>query len=952
MKNKFIKKEVLSFLLTFFLGGMFMVHSSGSQDTIPLDRSIRHGKLLNGLEYYIKPIKDGSSQLDVRLLIKAGSALENEYESAHFMEHIAFKSGKHMTIEKAQDLGFKIGQINGSASFDFTQYFFESVGTKEQREIAFQLCQDIIWNLEFKDEYINSERGVIINEKAQRGGYLANSLISDFESVMIGRGATPPIDFIKHIEHFKKKTLKRFYKDWYRTDLMAIVVIGDIKDVDLIENEIKEKFSKTKPNKNLQSPINNYEEYRNSFPQFISEEHPFLKKNSKDDAVYMRLYMRQKIQEEVYGLNVLKNDQKRQLFMNILREMLITKQQQQYATSFYVLPAFIKPFSLGIALQIRIEDGSEKEVISESIQLLKQLKSKGFSKREFMEGKKKQLRSLNKKDTTGIHYWRNNIRDHFIYRKALPSNKKAILTKLIRELTLTEFNKFIKQYIKTNPNDIDIIILSPPNHHALSYTEKEIRRWIKDANNSPVSEFKELRIPEVLLSPSTIRNLKPSKIQEKVVSIPGAKEYQLDNGVRIVLKPFDSLSSISNKLRDNISFHGFTSKGVSCFPKKDYYSALNSTEIIRNSGVNGMNRFELEKYFRDKDLNLRISPYINYNEAGIKGNVKLKDLTTALQLMYLYFTAPNKNSLAFKDWKIKSSSSLVMKTINEDAFRSKIRDIIGDGTLFPNNHNSLESVNRTDMEQAFDIYQNVFGNAEDFTFVFTGDFKKDKILALTRKYLGNLPTNKKEKCKTINKPTSVDLPASYSLTIPSIEFMQQIKGRLVYLSPLDNKNLNWKEEIKLKLLQQMMSTLMMQKIRYKSKAEQQTYFIGVYANSDKSRLFNEIFIEFSSRPKDTDQIIQQVKEFVESFKNNVVDVEFLEQFINEKLQSMKAEKISGRQVSGKIHDYYKSGYPWRSVKQEVEYIKSLTPSDILNTAQQLFNRDPFEFKMLNKKSQQ
>ena len=952
MKNKFIKKEILSFLLTFFLGGMVTVHSSASQDTTPLDRSIRHGKLSNGLTYYIKPTNDGSSKMDIRLLIKAGTAVQDadQYELGHVLEHVAFKAGKHMTMAKAHDLGFNLGQINANVSIDFTQYYFKSVDTEAKRDIAFQLMQDIIWGLELKSNYIDSERSTIINENAIRGRLQWNAIMNSLEGILTGRLTMLPKDVNRHIKTFPYEALKRYYKDWYRPDLTAIVVLGDIDDINVIEKEIREKFSKIKKTKNPRSPYKDYSHYRNLPPQFIKKENLFLLKDPMNETVHMSLYMRQNRHVKEHGLKDLQNEQIRDLFIRMLRKRIKEKQEQAYATGFSVIPEFLWRPSLGMGLKIAIEHGSEKEVVLKIIKLFRQLHEYGFSQQEFKKTKEEYLKYINELDTTNVYYWVHDIRKHFLYDRVIPSNKKTFLMDMVNNLTVTEFNQLIKKYIKTEPKSIDITILIPSGHPALNISEKKIRNWISEANDLSIHPYSPPVIPNELMDSSTIAGLKESSVQEKHVAIPGVTEYQLANGVKVVLKPIDS-SHISEKRHCKLSFHGFTSKGISSYPKTDYFSVKNASEIVYNSGVGGLNKFELKGYFTNKGFNGNVYPYIEYNESGIKGYISLSDLEMALQLVYLYFTLPNKDSLAFTDWKLNTTSSFDTKNINEDIFRSVIRDTIGDYTIFPRNSNPLKDIAETDIHRAFDIYQDIYGNAKNFTFIFSGNFPRDKVLSLCRKYLGNLPIDlgEGEWAKPL-KSTLRKFQKPNLLTIPSVEYSREAKMKLVYISKVSAKDLDWKEEIKLKLLQSLLSFSLMQEIRFNSNKKGQTYSIGSYGNLAKSRLFNEIFIEFSSDPEDVEQLSEQTRQFVEDFKNNMIDVELLERFIKERKQYLKSEGHREKLVNEKIHDYYRFGVPWRSIEQEQNYLESLTPEHIKNTTQRLLKEKPLEFMMIPSKN--
>lgn len=945
-----MRNTALLIFVNIFLWNVVYLYSSSTQDKVPLDTSVRHGKLANGLAYYIKPINNGTSEMELQLLLRAGSAVQDadQYEFSHIMEHVAFKAGKHMTMAKANSIGFQPGQINGSSSFDLTQYYFQSVKTKEEREVAFQLFQDIIWDLQFKRKFIDNERSVVINEKAIRGGFKANSILIDMESAMTGRGPNRPKDFVTYIKSFPKRSLKRYYKDWYRPDLMAIIIVGDFDNTDEIEKEIKEKFSKAKQVGRSRSPDKNYDKYISSSPKFISKEHPFSTKDSKKQAVYLRLYMRQNNNLQNSGPEFLKNDQLKQLFLDMLSNR-ISETLNFYNSTFHISPDFMNPPSLGLEFHITVEEGAIKGPLLKTIGLLRQLKENGFTEQEFSKSKKKYLDFLSKIDTEKVSYWVDNLREYFVYGKALPHNKTTISKNLINNLNLEEFNQFATQYIKTKPEDLDIIMLAPRGHIALSYSEKLVREWISEANNLFLAPYKPPLIPNELISDSQVKTLKIGAVQEKTVSIPGATEYLFDNGVRLLLKPLDSLPKENEQHK--ISFLGFTMKGIDCYPSFDYFSAMNAANIVYNSGVGGINKFELKRYFKDKSFNGTVFPYISYNEAGIKGYVSLKELETALQLVYLYMKEPNRDSLAFKDWKLRANSSYSLHSINMEDFRASIKMTLGDQTFLPKGTKALKGLSETDMDRAYEIYRDLFGNAKDFTFIFTGDFQKEEVLSLCRKYLGNLPVSPvQNKCEIPLPLKKHDLPKASSVVIHSKDYMQDVKVQLEYISNLNTKDLEWEEDMKLKLLQSLMNFSIMQKMRFDSNEKGGTYNISVLCNLEKPRLFNEFIVSFSCSPEDVDQLIKETKQFVKSFKENTVDKELLKRNINTRGDYL-VEEVSDRIVIlGKIHDYYRYGKAWpmMSLKQKQAYLKAITPEDIKNVAQRLLQGDPLEFRMVSR----
>ena len=324
----------------------------------------------------------------------------------------------------------------------------------------------------------------------------------------------------------------------------------------------------------------------------------------------------------------------------------------------------------------------------------------------------------------------------------------------------------------------------------------------------------------------------------------------------------------------------------------------------------------------------------------------------ALQLVYLYFTAPKKNNRAFEDWKLNASSSYALHGINGKDFKTKIKSVLKDSLFIPKGSKLLEGVSKTDMERALTIYREIYGSPEDFTFIFTGDFPEDKVLSLCRKYLGNLPVSQNlSKCQKpiISKQHTLAKPCL--ITIPSTAYMKEVKVQLVYTSKLDAKNFDWKEEVRSRLLQQLMKFLVSQKMRFNSN-EGGTYYIGVGVNPEKPRLFNEFFFRFSCSPEEVDRLIKETKQFIVFFRSRTVGEEFLEEYIKSNILRLEKEKSSRKYISDKIYHYYKFGRPWHSIDEEQEYIKSISPLDIRNMAQKLLKEEPFQFKMISSKALQ
>src|SRR5437870_10622192 len=221
-------------------------------DPIPVEREITIGRLPNGLEYYVRANRKPEKRAELRLVVKAGSVLEDDNQQglAHFVEHMAFNGTLHFPkneiVKFIESLGMRFGaDLNAYTSFDETVYMLQVPTDKpEVMDKALLVLEDWAHNVSFETEEIDKERGVVMEEWRLRRGAGARTTDKLFPIILKGSRYADrlPIGKPEIIQNFKPDTLKRFYKDWYRPDLMAVVAVGDF-DKAAVENLIKTHFS-------------------------------------------------------------------------------------------------------------------------------------------------------------------------------------------------------------------------------------------------------------------------------------------------------------------------------------------------------------------------------------------------------------------------------------------------------------------------------------------------------------------------------------------------------------------------------------------------------------------------------------------------------------------------------------------------------------------------------------
>src|SRR5262245_50275025 len=223
----------------------------GLDQKVPVEPAITVGTLPNGLRYYIRANKQPLNRAELRLVVKAGSVLEEDDQQglAHFLEHMAFNGTKNFPGEEVvkflQAIGMRFGaDVNAGTSFDETTYMLTVPTDKaDVLDKSFLILEDWAHNITLDPMEVEKERGVIMEEWRLRRGAGARTTDKLLPIILEGSRYADrlPIGKTEVIQNFKIDRLKQFYTDWYRPDLMAVVAVGDF-DKNAVEALIKAHF--------------------------------------------------------------------------------------------------------------------------------------------------------------------------------------------------------------------------------------------------------------------------------------------------------------------------------------------------------------------------------------------------------------------------------------------------------------------------------------------------------------------------------------------------------------------------------------------------------------------------------------------------------------------------------------------------------------------------------------
>lgn len=708
---------------------------------IPFDAKVRYGKLPNGMTYYIRKNEEPKKRAELYLVNKVGAIQEEDKENglAHFTEHMAFNGTKNFPknelVSFLQRAGIKFGDdLNAFTGQDQTVYQLPvPTDSADIFNKAFVVLEDWAHNLSMDGEEIDKERGVILEEL--RGGKGAQQRMRDkWLPILVGdskygkRNIIGTEDILKNFSH---ETIRNFYKTWYRPDLQAIIAVGDF-DIDQVEKTIKQRFGSipkaVKPKPFGKFPI---ADFKGSRVAIVTDpEFPYM----------MAQIITKLPKAEEKTLNDSRESLKRNLFNQMLQARLQELTQQAdppflFGNASYsgFLGDYDSFFNIAVAKDGNLER-AVKAVLDEGVRA----KNFGFTDTELERAKAQLMTSVEKrfkeKDKTRSANYVNEYMAHFLEENPTPGIEfqYEFVKEQLGGIKLNEVNTLANKYL-TNDNRT-VIVMSSEKDKAKLPNEATVLEWINTAGKGVTAYVdKVVNKPLVENLPAAGRTVSTKEIAEI-----GVTELTLSNGVKVVLKPTDFKN-------DEILIGARSQGGTSLYDDKDFMSAGLSDAVVEESGVGEFSQSALKKYLSGKVVN--VSPFVGEIEEGFSGNTSPKDVETALQLIYAYFTKPRKDDDVIKGFLNTQRSAIQNMKASpspEMVFQDSLNTVLG-------NYNFRRlpiSVERWDMvnaDRAYAIYKERFANPADFTFFFTGSFKVEQLKPLLEKYLGALPTqNQKE----------------------------------------------------------------------------------------------------------------------------------------------------------------------------------------------------------------
>jgi zinc protease len=708
---------------------------------LPMDPKVITGKLDNGLSYYIRENKKPENRAIFFLSVDAGSVIERDDQLglAHFAEHMGFNGTKQFPgntlVSELEKKGVIFGRdLNANTGFEATQYFVNlPTDDKELFNMGLKILDGWAFNMLMTEEEIDNERGVIIEE--WRLYQSADERMFEKMMPILFKGSQYAvrnvIGTLENLQNFPYQSIRDYYKRWYRTDNMAIIVVGDFDGKEM-EKQVKDFFTMNdKPTTPLDRP----------YYQILDNKEPIIVVLTDPEATGTEFeisFKQPKTEILTYG------DYRNDIITDLVAEMLNARLDElsekktnpfNYAYGYY--GSYWSKKNDAFQIWGSSKEGKALASLELALYELKRIDQHGFLATEFERAKTEYYADAEKRakeeDKT------NSVNHAYSYSRGflnkVPVVGYAINFDIVKEylfdITLEEVNEMAQTFI-TDEN-IASVITMPEKKGLKVPTEKEVLALINKFKTINTKQY----VDNVNTLPFLAKNPTSGKVTKRTANEKfDYVELQLSNGATVILKNTDFKN-------DEIRLTAFSPGGSSLYEVPALPNASFATAVINDCGIGNYSPADYSKFMMGKNYSIYSS--IGTYEETVSGSTAPKDLETFLQHLYMMFEAPRKDKEVFErniaQWKEQVINYENNPEFQYSKFSAKVR--------YPNNPRMIfmeeKTIKAMNLDQMFKIYNERFSNATDFTFIFVGNIDIEKSIPLIEKYIGGIPAGKKEK---------------------------------------------------------------------------------------------------------------------------------------------------------------------------------------------------------------
>ena len=609
---------------------------------------------------------------------------------------------------------------------------------------------------------------------------------------------------IQVVDTFHYDTLRDYYHKWYRPDLQGIIVVGDI-NVDDIEAKIKNLFgADTVP---ANAPQRTYYSVPDNKEMIV-----YTQADKEQPTLNLSLYMKHDAEprETRATREAFLGSYKSKLAMFILRQRLAQlsheAQPRVMSASCRAGSYYVTTEKDAFALNIGLIPNNPQAGIDAAIEIVEKARRYGFTEAELEHAKVQHTVNIehrldNKNKTRNAEYAKNMVSNFCSDEPCMNIEYEAALeAEFSATVTLDDINQTMREMVD-NQNQV-CIVFGPTQYDDKPYTmpsANEFKAWIEHAQQQQYTNDNSAK----QVDPTFMKKLpKKGKILSKHVAANGYTEYVLSNGIKVSARQSDIEP---NRLTINM----FRLGGRSLYPDSDAPTLQFLGSVVKESGAADFDFLTLEKKRRGKAL--RVVPYIDAEEEGVKGVCVASDFKTWLQIMYLYLTNPRKDKAIFQNMIAKQQSMLRNRNASPNVTYNDSLRVAIYGQRKRTQPLTADRLNEVDFDRIYQIYHERFSNLAGMNLIVTGDIREDDFEDLLCQYVASLPGKKSTNLDCKPGPYILDIqPGQVTKVFSKQKATPSAQTNIVYSAPIAYTA---DTDLKLDVLAQIMRSVYTEKVR-------------------------------------------------------------------------------------------------------------------------------------------
>ncbi len=894
---------------------------------LPIDPKVTKGKFDNGLTYYIKTNKKPENKVELRLVINAGSILENDAQQglAHFMEHMNFNGSKNFPknelVSYLQSIGVEFGaDLNAYTSFDETVYILPIPTDKEGNlDKGFQILEDWAHNALLTDKDIDDERGVVLEESRLAKGAQMRMLRQYLPELMAGSRYAErlPIGKDDILKNFKYETIRSFYRDWYRPNLMAVAVVGDI-DKETAMKYLKKHFA------TLKNPKKEKE-------RFIPEVKPRTKPSAmvvtdKEATNYQLQIIFPSVKEKP---SKVLGDYREHMVQGLMQQAINQRLRDLSQSSdppFPFAAVSISGWARGhkslAAFTMFGAEGPEKAMMALTAEL-KKAQQFGFTESEVELVKKDMMafieKAYNERNTTESGRLIGEFVRNFLEGETIPGieNEYKYYQQLLPTIKAEELDAELKKWMASS--NTFSLITGPEKGKDKLPTKEALLAMTQKGLAQKVEKNAEENIASSLMASKPRAGKVVSKKEEKDL---GATTYTLSNGVKITVKSTDFKS-------DEIILRGVKNGGSNNYGVADINNVKYAVSVAEAMGYGQFSPTQMEKVLAGKNVRVRAS--IGEIRNSISASSTVKDIEDMLQLMYIKLTKPRMDKALYGAYVKKQKMQVQFMSANPQfAFIDTLYGELYDhNPLSPSPLPKAEQFDDLNMERAIEIYRNELSMADGMHFYMVGNVDIDKMLPLIETYIGGLPAANKEPQFKDNGVRVVN----GNKTMKYYKGSDQ-KSMIISITHGDTK---YSEDFSLRAsaLSEILNIKVIEELREKlGGIYGGGYNTGVQEHPYPNYTFS---LQLPCGPENVDKLLKAADEVVADIKANGPSEEDLNKVKNQWREKHRENMEKNSYWAGKLQNILFLGRDRNNMLNYDQWIGALTTDDVKKAANKIFD---------------